>query len=202
GSIEAILDVLETYHSEEVPLDVLSYGVGEVTPNDVEMAKAFKGSIYTFNVPVSKEMRQLARKSGVPLEENNIIYRLVDKLKEEISKRLPLKPVEEIIGEANVQQEFLVSEGKKKVPVAGCLCVKGQLKKNASFRVLRSQNVIHEGPIESLRHVKKEVDSIKKDVECGIRLQDVDVRFQPGDQLVCFRVNMSQQQTDWSPDGF
>lgn len=44
GSIEAILDVLETYHSEECDLDIISYGVGTVTPNDITMAATFSGN--------------------------------------------------------------------------------------------------------------------------------------------------------------
>lgn len=49
------------------------------------------------------------------------------------------------LGEANVLAEFVITEGKKKVPVAGCRCVKGTLKKDAYYRVIRGQDMIHEG---------------------------------------------------------
>lgn len=53
-------------------------------------------------------------------------------------------------GEANVLEEFVITEGRKKVPVAGSRCVKGTLKKNALYRVVRGQDTIHEG--ESIVH--------------------------------------------------
>lgn len=48
-------------------------------------------------------------------------------------------------GEANVLEQFLITEGKKKIPVAGCRCVKGVLKKNAKFRVVRNEEILFEG---------------------------------------------------------
>lgn len=55
------------------------------------------------------------------------------------------------------------------------------------------------GPVESIRHLKNEVDSIKKDVECGIRLKDVKVVPQPGDTLLCYTTHMEPQVTNWDP---
>ena len=50
-----------------------------------------------------------------------------------------------------------------------------------------------------MRHLKNEVDSVKKDVECGLMLDDPEVRFQPGDVLVCYRTVRREQTTDWDP---
>jgi translation initiation factor IF-2 len=55
------------------------------------------------------------------------------------------------------------------------------------------------GLLSSMRHLKNEVDSIKKDVECGLRLEDGTIRFKPGDSLVCYEIKKEQQQTDWDP---
>ncbi len=54
GSLEAILNCLETYDSvgEEVALDLVSFGVGEVTDNDVLLAKEFDSIVYAFNTKV------------------------------------------------------------------------------------------------------------------------------------------------------
>nr|CAD7405689.1 unnamed protein product [Timema cristinae] len=101
--------------------------------------------------------------------------------------------------EANVLQEFKVTEGKKKVSVAGCRCVKGHLKKSAQYRLLRGQQIVHEGGLESMRHLKNEVDTIKKDVECGLRLNDDTVSFQPGDILQCYEIKHVKQETQWDP---
>nr|CAD7456769.1 unnamed protein product [Timema tahoe] len=158
-----------------------------------------KAIIYTFNVKIPDKLEALAKSKRVVIKQHNIIYRLVDDLKTEINSRLPLKPVEEILGEANVLQEFKVTEGKKKVSVAGCRCVKGQLKKSAQYRLLHGQEIVHEGGLESMRHLKNEVDTIKKDVECGLRLNDDSVSFQPGDILQCYEIKHVKQETQWDP---
>ncbi|KAG8235274.1 hypothetical protein J437_LFUL014274 [Ladona fulva] len=147
GSVEAILDVLDTYDSaknSDLQLDLVHYGVGEVIESDLELAEPFGALIYTFNVSMAERVAKIARKKGIRVKEHNVIYRLVDDLKERIKEKLPPKQVEEVLGEANVIQEFLINEGKKKVPVAGCRCVKGVLKKSASYRLIRGEDVLHE----------------------------------------------------------
>ncbi|XP_046402143.1 translation initiation factor IF-2, mitochondrial [Ischnura elegans] len=202
GSVEAILDVLETYEPErncDYQLDIVHYGVGEIVESDVELAEAFGAYIYGFNITMPEKVAKVARKSQVKVRMHNVIYRLVDDIKSEIKERLPPKEVEDVLGEANVLQEFVITEGKKKVPVAGCRCVKGVLKKNAKYRVKRGEEVIHEGELHSMRHLKNEVDSIKTDVECGLQLNDHTIRFKPGDTLICYVMREETRETDWDP---
>ncbi|EDW49131.1 translation initiation factor IF-2, mitochondrial isoform X1 [Drosophila sechellia] len=196
GSVEAILDVLETYNSNEsCRLDIVHYGVGNVTEGDLELAKAFDAIIYAFAV----ETPQLKAAKEVNIRSYNIIYRLIDDLKEQLSSRLPPVEVEEVLGEANVLQNFLINEGRKEVPVAGCRCTKGVLKKSQKYRLLRDGEVVYDGPLDSMRHLKNEVDTIKKDVECGLRFRDTKVLPQAGDILQCYTTKMEAQQTDWDP---
>jgi len=202
GSVEAILDVLDTYHSSSCRLDIIHYGVGSINDTDVSLAETFKGIVYGFNVSILESARKLAKTNSVPFKSFNIIYRLVESIREELNARLPLVEKEQILGTAEVLQEFLINEGRDKVPVAGCRCSKGNLKKNASFRVMRGADVIHEGSLSSMRHMKNEVDTIKKDVDCGLRLTDTEVRFEQGDTIVCFQKIKVPQTTDWNPPGF
>lgn len=141
GSVEAILDVLETYNNnEKCRLDVVHYGVGNVTESDVELAKSFDAIIYAFSVePPAKVL------SDVSIRVCNIIYRLIDDLKEEISNKLPPIEMEDILGEANVLQQFSITEGRKEVSVAGCRCTKGVLKKAQKFRLMRDGEIIYDG---------------------------------------------------------
>lgn len=200
GSVEAVLDILDTYHSHQnCRLDLIHYGVGPVSESDIELAQPFKGIVYAFHVAVLESASALAREGNVEIRDYNVIYHLIDDMKKELGKRLPLVDSEEIQGEAMVLQEFLVNDGKKKIPVAGCRCIKGTLRKNALYKVCRDSETIHKGPLSSMRHLKNEVDSIKKDVECGLMLADSSVRFQHGDVLVCYTVKQVPQETDWDP---
>lgn len=132
GSVEAILDVLDTYHSSnKCRLDIIHYGVGPVTENDVSTAQAFEGDsqhqpkswqllivnfsdtdcpsigiIYSFNVAVLNEAKELAKTNKMTIKNFNIIYRLVDDLKEEINARLPTKEQDTILGFRHIKNSY------------------------------------------------------------------------------------------------
>lgn len=138
GSVEAILDVLDTYDcSNQCRLSIVHYGVGDITEGDIELAKVFNSVIYAFSLKLPKN-----RPAGVVMREFNVIYRLIEDLKEEILKNLPEIDVEEEVGQANVLQIFEVNDKKKKLTVLGCRCVKGMLKKNFKFKLMRNAEVI------------------------------------------------------------
>lgn len=121
GSVEALLDVLDSFHSTVCTLDLIHYGVGPITEGDIKLAEPFNAIVYGFNTGVVQpNVRQLAKTHQVQIKEHNIIYRLFDDLRAEMEKLLPPTQVEEVVGEANVLQEFMVTEGKHKLPVAGC----------------------------------------------------------------------------------
>ncbi|XP_014243183.1 translation initiation factor IF-2, mitochondrial [Cimex lectularius] len=194
GSVEAILDVLDTYESNMCKLNVVHYGVGPVSKNDIILAELFNAIVYAFN---TKELEDA--KGNVKIKHHNVIYKLVEDVKGEINSVLPEKEVEEVLGEASVLQEFTINEGKAKVPVAGCRCQKGIVKKSAFVKLLRDGECIYTGKIASLRHHKDEVDSVKKDLECGLRIEDVSIKFKPGDTIVCFQINQIPRTIDWDP---
>ncbi|XP_027844790.2 translation initiation factor IF-2, mitochondrial [Aphis gossypii] len=198
GSVEAILDVLETYESNQCKLDIIHYGVGNVCATDIEYADTFKAIIYAFNVGSLRDAEENARQNGITIKKHNIIYKLVDDIKEEMNNCLPPVEVEDVQGEANVIQEFLINENKKKIPVAGCRCTSGTLKKAALFKVIRDPDtVLYRGKLSSMRHLKDEVATIKANMECGIRLEDANIRLNPGDKIVCYTLREQQQKITW-----
>lgn len=100
GSVEAILDVLDTYQeNDQVRLDIVHYGVGDVTQTDIELAKTFNAIIYAFSV---KSPKTDSLPKNVKINEVNIIYRLVENLKEELNAKIPMVDVEENIGECEM----------------------------------------------------------------------------------------------------
>lgn len=196
GSVEAILDVLDTYHeNDQVRLDIVHYGIGDVSEGDIELARTFNAIIYAFSVKSPKGPLP----KNVKVHEVNIIYRLVDNLKEEINKKIPPLDVEEVIGEANVLQIFEINENKKEHIVLGCRCTKGVLKKSLKYKVMSRDEVLYDGHLDSMRHLKAEVDTVKKDLECGLRLNDFQVNAKAGDVVICYTVNKKPQETFWDP---
>uniref|UniRef100_I3JJT2 Mitochondrial translational initiation factor 2 n=1 Tax=Oreochromis niloticus TaxID=8128 RepID=I3JJT2_ORENI len=146
GSVEAILNILDSYDAQQqCELEVVHFGIGDISENDVNMAEMFGGSIYGFNVAASRGIEQLAARKGIPLRLHSVIYKLVDQLKEELSSKLPPLVSENITGEASVVAMFDVTVGKKKVPVAGCRVQKGQLDRRFRFRLIRGRDTVWEG---------------------------------------------------------
>ncbi|XP_070683855.1 translation initiation factor IF-2, mitochondrial isoform X2 [Pempheris klunzingeri] len=199
GSVEAILNILDSYDTQQqCQLDVVHFGVGDVSENDVNMADTFSGSIYGFNVGASRTVQQLAAKCGVPLRLHRVIYQLVDELKDELSARLPPIVSENIIGEATVLAMFDVAVRKKKVLVAGCRVQKGQLDRGFKFRLIRGPDVIWEGSLVALKHHKDDVQTVRVGMDCGLSV-DSDVDFRLGDSIVCFEEVDAPQRISWDP---
>lgn len=199
GSVEAILNILDSYDAHhQCQMEVIHFGVGDVSENDINMAEMFGGSIYGFNVSITKSMQQLALKKGIPLKMNSIIYKLIDDLKDELNSRLPPLVTENVIGEATVLAMFDVTVGKKKVAVAGCRVKKGQMDRRLQFRLIRGRDVIWEGALVALKHHKDDVQMVKTGMECGLSV-DGDVDFQAGDVVMCFEEVDAPQVTSWDP---
>lgn len=204
GSVEALLNVLDTYDKHnECQLNIVEHGVGPVSKSDVKLAQTFDGIVYAMHVGVLPEVSQYVAKD-VKIKEYKVIYHLIDDLKREISSRLPLVDAEELVGEAAVLAEFMVTpeKSKKKVPVAGCRCTKGELRKPEYFKLIRDGNEIYRGPVASMKHLKDEVSIIRKDMECGIMLEDSSIQPKPGDVIVCVRRFKQPQYSTWAPPGF
>lgn len=199
GSVEAILDVLETYDSTDVPLSIVHYGVGDTSQGDLDMASLFGAIIYCFNVKTPAQIKSEAKKKGVEIRHLNVIYHLVDDVKRELSSKMPTTEEEEILGEADVIQQFDVTEKRKKMVVAGLRVTKGEIIKAENVKLVRNNEVLYSGPIYSLRHLKNEVNSMKNGQECGLMLQDSTIPVKLGDVIICFKTKLVQRPVDWDP---
>ncbi|VDO69192.1 unnamed protein product [Heligmosomoides polygyrus] len=102
GTLEAILNVIDTYSSEKCKFQLVDFGVGPPTNMDIEIAKETGALIYLFNVQPPAAIRSQAEQEGVRIEQYNVIYRLVEALKNELSLRLPKITEMELVGEGHV----------------------------------------------------------------------------------------------------
>ena len=200
GSKDAILACLDSYDEAEVRLDVLEADVGEVTQEDIQFAHDFQGIMYCFNVGVSDVVRKAASHLNVPIREYNIIYRLIDDIKQELSLNMPMADVDIQVGKGIVIQEFLINEGKKKIPIAGNKVIQGKFDRNSLIKVIRGGNgVIRDVKLTSLKYKKDEMSVINQGQECGLRLQDESVRFEPNDEIIFYEKKKVPRTLEWNP---
>ncbi|RLW07236.1 hypothetical protein DV515_00004257 [Chloebia gouldiae] len=199
GSVEAILNILDTYDCEdECKLDIIYFGMGDISENDISLAEAFNGVIFGFSVKANESIKKLADKKGIKIKLHNIIYKLIEDLKDELNSRLPPIVVETTIGEASVLDTFSVTVGKNKIPVAGCRVHKGLLDRKMKFKLIRNRDVIWKGCLSSLKHHKDDVQVIKTGMDCGLSL-DKNLEFSIGDEMICYEEKEVQQTTSWDP---
>jgi translation initiation factor IF-2 len=132
-----------------------------------------------FNVAVDERAKEIAKERGVDIKNYNIIYELVDQVKAAMEGLLEPDRVEESIGRLEVKQLFKVS---RLGTIAGCMVREGRVERTANVRVIRGNQIIHTGKIESLKRFKDDVREVAQGYECGVKVKDFD-KLNPGDQI-------------------
>ncbi|TVY75813.1 Translation initiation factor IF-2 [Lachnellula suecica] len=186
GSVEAVLDSIAALGTKEVQPHILRSGVGQLSEFDVEHAAAAKGHVVNFNTEVDPHISRAAEQAKVSIISENIIYRLVDEVKAELSKHLPPLVTQKVLGEAEIAQVFSITvKGRQQKNIAGCKVRNGTIGKNAKIRVMRKGEKVFDGHLASLKNVKKDVMEMKKGSECGIGFLNW-FEFQVGDQVQAY----------------
>ena len=199
GSLEAILNVLETYNAHDrVILDLVHFEVGQIKKSDIEMAETFDAIIYCFNLPAIATEDSKDKKYKI--KSFNVIYKLFDDLKLELNSLAPLVEQEEVKGEAKIQKLFKYDEtNKATITVAGSICTDGMIEKNATFKLMRGTEVIASNEkCKSLKHIKTSVNTVKRNVEFGISFENPHLKMESGDRLVCYDIKMVQLPIEWN----
>jgi translation initiation factor IF-2 len=164
GSVEAILGSLQQLPQKEVQVRVLLAAPGEITETDVDLAAASNAVIIGFNTTFASGARHAADELGVDVRDYNIIYKLLEDVQGAMEGLLEPELVEEPLGQAEVRAVFQIGRGM----VAGCYIQSGKMIRNCRVRILRKNQVIHEGNLDSLKRMKEDVKEVNAGYECGI----------------------------------
>ncbi len=164
GSVEAILGSLEQLPKNEVQVRVLLSAPGEITETDIDLAAASGSVIIGFNTSLASGAKRAADANDVDIREYEVIYKLLEDIQSAMEGLLEPDLVEESLGQAEVRATFAVGKGA----IAGCYIQSGKLQRNCSLRVLRSNKVIFEGNLDSLKRSKDDVKEVNTGFECGV----------------------------------
>jgi translation initiation factor IF-2 len=184
GSLEPIVSSLKNLGTEEIQVHVLHAAAGNITENDVMLAAASDGIVLGFSVTAETAAGRAAEKEHVDIRLYDVIYRMTEDIEKALKGMLEPESRQVILGRAEVRAVFRIP---KVGQIAGCRVVQGELRRNSSVRVLRGDQVVHDGQITSLRHEKEDVREIREGFECGVGVKGFS-DFSVGDVLESYAV--------------
>ena len=183
GSLEALLAALNELSTDEVKVRVISSGVGPISESDVTLAESSEAVLLGFNVRADATARRKADAANMDIRYYSVIYGLIDDVKAAMSGMLAPEHREKILGVADVREVFRSS---KFGAAAGCMVVEGTIYRNKPIRVLRDDQVIFTGQLQSLRRYKEDVNEVRTGMECGLAVRGYDV--EAGDKIEVFEI--------------
>lgn len=169
GSLEAVKNSLEKITVDGVKVNVIRGAVGAITESDIVLASASDAIIIGFNVRGSSKTMDIAKQYGVSIKTYDIIYKVVEDMEKAMKGMLDPEYEEKVTGTLEIRQIFKFS---KVGLIAGCHVLSGTIRNNEKARIIRDNVVVYNGSIKSLQHEKDQVKEVKKDMDCGLTLEN------------------------------
>lgn len=179
GSLEAIENSIEGLRKDDQKVKIFYADTGNISDGDILLAAATKSLIIGFNVSINSAAEKLAAEEKVLIRKFNIIYELLDELKEGLEALSVVEPKEETLGQADIRQVFKAAEGK----IAGCKVMSGRINKSDNVVVKRENKIIGRSKIASMKHRESDINEATEGQEFGLLLEK-EVPFTKGDIIV------------------
>ena len=169
GSLEAVKNALVKIDVEGVKINVIRGGVGAITESDVVLASASQAIIIGFNVRGNVATMDTAKQYGIEIKKYDIIYKVVEDMENAMKGMLDPEYEEKVTGTAEIRQIFKFS---KVGLIAGCHVLSGTIKNHEKARIIRDDVIVYNGSVNTLQHEKDQVKEVKKDMDCGMTLEN------------------------------
>ena len=167
GSVEALSDSLIKLSTEQIQVNVIHKGVGQISESDVSLAAASDAIIVGFQVRPSGGAAKLAEQEGVDIRKYSIIYDAIEEVKAAMEGMLAPTVKEQVTATIEVREVFNIS---KVGQVAGAMVKTGKVKRTDKARLIRDGIVVYTGGINALKRFKDDVKEVGTNFECGISL--------------------------------
>ena len=188
GSVEAIKKAILAIESEKVDCQFITAAAGPITESDVAYAASSDAIVMGFNVKVEAKAVKSAKAAAVEIKLYSIVYELIDQVREAMLGLLEPLNRETVIGHAECRQVFKVNKGK----AAGSFVTDGKIHRKAHARVVRGGIPVFDGKMSTLRRFHEEVEEVRTNFECGIRLGDFN-EYEEGDIIECYTLDKVAQ---------
>jgi translation initiation factor IF-2 len=188
GSVEAIKKAVLAITSDKVESSFITAAAGPITESDISYATSTDAIILGFNVKVEAKAVKTAKAAGVEVKLYSVVYELIDQVREAMLGLLEPLTRETVIGHAEVRQIFKLNRGR----VAGSFVTDGRIHRKAHARVIRDGVPVFDGRMSTLRRFKDEVEEVRTNFECGIRLGEFN-EYVEGDIIECYKLEKYAQ---------
>ncbi|MEY4569550.1 MAG: translation initiation factor [Verrucomicrobiota bacterium] len=188
GSVEAIKKAVLAIQSDKVESSFITAAAGPITESDISYAASTDAIILGFNVKVEAKAVKSAKAAAVEVKLYSVVYELIDQVREAMLGLLEPLTRETVIGHAEVRQIFKLNRGR----VAGSFVTDGRIHRKAHARVIRGGIPVFDGRMSTLRRFKDEVEEVRTNFECGIRLGEFN-EYQEGDIIECYKLEKYAQ---------
>lgn len=172
GSAEALQSSLSQLGNEKVSVSFLHTATGNITENDVMLASASDAIIIGFNATLDNKARLVNIQEGVDIRNYSVIYDAIEDVKKALEGLLKPTFRDELTGRCEVRQIFSFSKAGK---ILGCYVTEGKLHREATVKVYRQEELVHEGNLLSLKRFKDDVREVANNYECGIVLDSDEI---------------------------
>ena len=189
GSSEAIKNAISQIKHDEVKPKIILSDIGMITETDISLAKASNAVVIAFNVKPSKEAKKAAEKDKIEINSYNIIYELLDFIKDRLSGLLTPDVKEKIIGSAEILEIFKVSKVGK---VAGSKVIEGEILQDSNARIIRDGTIVFNGKIGSIFREKNQAKQVSAGLECGITIKNFN-DFQQKDIIEVYNSTITER---------
>ncbi|GGI22903.1 translation initiation factor IF-2 [Pedobacter mendelii] len=169
GSIEALADSLLKLSTEQIQINVISKGVGQISESDVLLASASDAIIIGFQVRPSTGARKLAEQEQIDIRLYSIIYDAINEIKSAMEGMLDPEFEEKIVANVEIRETFKIT---KVGTIAGCMVLDGKITRKSQIRIVRDGVVVYTGELASLKRFKDDVKEVLKGYECGLNIQN------------------------------
>ena len=173
-SKEALSDSLQKLSTEEVAINVVHKGVGQITESDVLLASASDAIIVGFQVRPSMQAAKLAEQENIEIRTYSIIYDAIEEIKSAMEGLLEPKVEKRTVCNVEVREIFKIGGVGT---IAGCYVLDGKISRNTKLNIVRDGIVVFTGELSSLKRFKDDVKEVNFGYECGLMVKNYnDVR--------------------------
>ncbi len=169
GSVEALSDSLQKLSTEEVAINVVHKGVGQITESDVLLATASDAIIIGFQVRPSMQASKLATQENIEIRTYSIIYDAIDEIKSAMEGLLEPKVEKKTVCNIEVREVYKISGVGT---IAGCYVLDGKMTRQTKLNLVRDGIVVYTGELASLKRFKDDVKDVNAGYECGLSIKN------------------------------